>query len=357
MNDDNFDDLKIILWLILFLFFGIIIISCSRAPGNEQIITVNGPVSPSTMGITLQHEHILVDFAGADSIQFSKWDRGEVVSKALPLLLAVKEKGLKTFIECTPEYLGRDPLLLKELSEKTGLNFITNTGFYGAVNNRYIPDFFYDMTPEAVAELWINEFENGIDNTGVKPGFIKIAVERADSLSHIHRKLITAAGLTHLRTGLVIASHTGPDYPAFEQIKILGELGIDPSAFIWVHAQSGTIEGNKKAGKAGAWISLDKVANRPDLKPDDPNSIGWYADRIIKLKEEGLLENILLSQDSGWYDPAKPGGGQFNGYTDIFDFLIPELKSRGFTDSEIDQLLVKNPAKAFVIKVRLTPAK
>ena len=30
-----------------------------------KIITVTGPISPEEMGLTLPHEHIMVDFAGA----------------------------------------------------------------------------------------------------------------------------------------------------------------------------------------------------------------------------------------------------------------------------------------------------
>jgi phosphotriesterase-related protein len=150
----------------------------------------------------------------------------------------------------------------------------------------------------------------------------------------------------------VIASHTGPDGPAFEQIKILKDMGVDPSAFIWVHAQRGTIEKIIEAAKAGAWISLDNVRQRPNLEPGAPNSIEWYADRIAELKKQGLLNKVLISHDSGWYDPAKPDGGTFNGFTDIFDFLLPVLKSKGLTDADVDQILTKNPQEAFKIKIR-----
>jgi len=66
MEIDDYDDLKIILWLILFLVFGIIIITCKPAQ-SDYVMTVNGPELPGKMGITLEHEHILVDFIGADS--------------------------------------------------------------------------------------------------------------------------------------------------------------------------------------------------------------------------------------------------------------------------------------------------
>jgi phosphotriesterase-related protein len=349
-NDDDYD-LKIILWLILFLVFGIIIITCKPA-SRDYVMTVNGPESPGKMGITLEHEHILVDFIGADSTGYFRWNRDSVIKKVLPVVLEAKEKGVKTIIECTPAYLGRDPLLLKSLSRSSGMNFITNTGYYGSNKNKYIPASFYKSDAQEIADLWISEFENGIEDTGIRPGFIKIAVDPADTLPAEHRKIITAAAIAHLKTGLVISSHTGPDNPAFAQINILKRMGVDPSAFIWVHAQRGTPEGIIRAAKDGAWISLDNIRKRPEIESGAPNSIGWYADRVVELKKQGLLSKVLISHDSGWYDPAKPGGGTINGFTDIFDSFIPVLKEKGLTDDEIDQILVKNPAEAFKIKFR-----
>ncbi len=145
MEKDNYDDLKIILWLILFLAFGIVIITCRPGP-REYIMTVNGPESPGKMGITLEHEHILVDFIGADSTGYFRWNRDSVIKKAMPVVLEAKENGVRTIVECTPAWLGRDPLLLKSLSRASGVNFITNTGYYGAVNNKYLPSGFYTMS-------------------------------------------------------------------------------------------------------------------------------------------------------------------------------------------------------------------
>src|SRR4030042_1248064 len=238
--EEKYDNFKIILWLILFLVFGIIIVACKKLPA-EYIMTVNGPIQPSEMGPTLTHEHVLVDFIGADSIMYSHWNRDSVISKLMPVLLQAKESGVTTFFECTPKYLGRDPLILKQLSQKTGLNFITNTGYYGAYN-RYLPESMFTVDAMILADEWIAEFHNGIEDTGIKPGFIKIAVNPDDTLSPPDKTLITAAAFTHLATGLTIASHTGPEKPAFAQIDIFREINVDPSAFIWVHAQRGTVE-------------------------------------------------------------------------------------------------------------------
>ncbi|MBN1107225.1 MAG: hypothetical protein JXA55_00580 [Bacteroidales bacterium] len=341
---------NIILWLILFLVFGIIIITC-RAEHGDVIMTVNGPEYPGKLSTALSHEHVLVDFIGADSTGYFRWNRDSVIEKALPILKKARAMGVKTIFECTPAYLGRDPLLLKELSKLSGIIFITNTGYYG-YNYRFLPQSFQSADAKELADIWIDEYYGGIEESGIRPGFIKISVNPADTLSLSDNKIITAAALTHLATGLTIASHTGPEGPAFAQLKVLEEHGVDPSAFIWVHAQRGTMESNIEAAGLGAWVSFDNVRERPNLKTGDRNSIGWYADRIARMKELGLIHRVLLSHDSGWYDPALPGGGTINGYTDIFNFLIPALKERGLTDPDIDQLLVKNPAKAFTIKIR-----
>lgn len=306
-------------------------------------MTVNGPVAAETMGSWLTHEHILVDFIGADSISNDRWERPEVIEKAFPYLQQIKDLGCQTFVECTPDFLGRDPLLLKSLSDSTGLNIITNTGLYGARNNKFIPGYAFEETAEQLAKRWIAESEIGIDGTGIKPGFIKIGVDNGN-LSEMHKKLISAAAIAHLKTGLVIASHTGPAIAAFEQIDMLKQEGVSPEAFIWVHAQSEKELANHiKAAQMGAWISLDGLGE---------NNLQNYLTMINNLKENNLLNKVLLSHDAGWYDPAKENGGEYRGYTTLFEKLIPLLQNENYSEKEIDQLLVTNPSQAFTIKIR-----
>jgi len=324
------------------LVFLLLFSRCGKKQGGI-IMTVTGPVSSNEMGITLTHEHILVDFIGADSISEQRWDRGKVIEKALPFLLQIKESGCKTLVECTPEYIGRDPLLLKSLSESSGLNILTNTGYYGAGNNKYLPRHSYTETADQLAARWIGEWNNGIGETSIKPGFIKIGVANG-SLSELHKKLIVAAARTHLKTGLTIVSHTGPAIPAFEQLEILRQEGVAPEAFIWVHAQAEKDPGNHvKVARMGAWISLDGL---------NDNNAEEYVKMIKNLKENKLLDNILLSHDAGWYHPGEPNGGEFRGYATLFEKLVPLLKNEGFSEKEITQLLVLNPAEAFTIRVR-----
>jgi phosphotriesterase-related protein len=73
---------------------------------------------------------------------------------------------------------------------------------------------------------------------------------------------------------------------------------------------------------------------------------------IQNMKENDMLDHVLLSHDAGWYDPAKPNGGEFRGYSTLFTVLLPILKKENFTDDEINRLLVINPGNAFEIKVK-----
>lgn len=310
---------------------------------KPYVMTLKGKMRASKMGKTLVHEHFLVDFIGADKISPDRWNRDVVAKKVLPYLLEVKALGVKTILDCTPNFLGRDIALLKMLTEQSGLNILTNTGLYGAVGYKYLPPYAFTETAEQLAARWIGEAQNGIEGTGIRPGFMKIGVNGA-SLTDIEQKLIKAAALTHLETGLTICTHTGPAISAFEQIDLLKKNGVAADAFVWVHAQN---EPKKQtytqAAKMGAWVSLD--------------GMGWgdwdnYADWIDTLKSNGCLHRVLISHDAGWYAPEKPEGGEFKGYTPIFEKVIPALEKKGFTSKDMDQLLVKNPQEAFAVRVR-----
>ncbi|MEM8968741.1 MAG: twin-arginine translocation signal domain-containing protein, partial [Bacteroidota bacterium] len=158
--------------------------------------TVRQKITPAQMGVTLAHEHVLVDFVGADQVSPDRYDADEAFDKILPYLQEIQRLGCRTFVECTPNYLGRDVRLLQRLAEATGLQILTNTGLYGARNGVFLPDYVAQETPEQLAQRWIKEFEDGIDGTDIHPGFIKIGVNDGPLVDY-DRKLVKAAALTH----------------------------------------------------------------------------------------------------------------------------------------------------------------
>jgi phosphotriesterase-related protein len=315
-----------------------------------KILTVRGPIKPDDFGTVLIHEHVLVDFIGADKITPDRYRRDDVVARVLPFLREIRALGVQSLVECTPAYLGRDPVLLKTLSEQSGLHLLTNTGYYAAAGNKFLPPQAYTETAEQLAQRWIREFREGIDSTGIRPGHMKISVNAPKrTLEELDRKIVTAAGLTHRQTGLTITSHTGLAQPAREQLDLLRGLGVGPAAFIWTHAQAEaftnkTLEPYAELAQRGAWVSLDGVGD---------DNAGTYAEILLFLKEKNLLTRVLLSHDAGWYRPGEPNGGEFRPFTAIFKVLLPKLREQGFSESNVRQLLVKNPAEAFTIRIRM----
>jgi phosphotriesterase-related protein len=308
-------------------------------------MTVNGPISPEQLGTALIHEHLLVDFIGADRVNPNRWNRDVVIKKVLPYLLEAKKAGVKTLVDCTPAFLGRDVVLLQQLATQSGLHLLTNTGYYGAMENKFLPPHAFVETAEQLAKRWINESKNGIEGTSVRPGFIKIGVDVKGPLSDIHKKLVHAAALTHLQTGLTIYSHTGPATGAFEELDILQKAGVHPAAFVWVHAQiEKDLSTYERAARMGAWVSLDGVSQ---------DNIDEYINALLFMKDKKVLHQVLVSHDGGWYKPDEPEGS-FQGYTTIFTDLTPRLELKGFTKNDWYQLLIKNPAAAMQIKARTT---
>ncbi|MEX6688509.1 twin-arginine translocation signal domain-containing protein [Danxiaibacter flavus] len=320
-------------------------IAPSLASTKEEniVMTVNGPIQPTQMKFTLTHEHILADFIGAEQYSKDRYNADEVFNTALPFLLEVKKLGCTTFIDCSPAYLGRDVQLFKRLSKASGLNIITNTGYYGAVNEKFLPKHVYTETSEQIAARWISEWKNGIDGTDIRPGFMKTSVDKAP-LTPAQRKIIDAAAITHLATGLTIGVHTGNGDAANEQLEILKARNVAPSARIWIHAQSEPSETYYiETAKKGGWVSFDGV---------NPGTLQANLKYLQLMKKNNFLDLVLVSQDSGWYHVGEPKGGEYKNYNCIFTEFIPLLKQNGFTQSEIDKIFITNPAKAFEIKIR-----
>jgi predicted metal-dependent phosphotriesterase family hydrolase len=306
-------------------------------------MTVRGPIRPEQMGRTLPHEHVLVDFVGAAEVGPHRYDSAEVLRIALPHLQQVRSLGFASFVECTPAYLARDPRLLQQLSEATDLHILTNTGYYGARNNQFLPAHAASESAAQLSARWVREWTAGIDGTGIRPGFIKIGVD-GGPLSDLHRKLVSAAALTHLQSGLTTAAHTGDGEAALEQIDLFEAAGVRPEAWIWVHAHT---ESNAalhvEAGRRGAWVSFDGVA---------PDSVRYHVDLTANMKRSGLLHRVLVSHDAGWYHVGEPGGGPFRPYDTLHDAFLPALQDAGFSEEELRQLVQHNPATAFSIRVR-----
>ena len=310
---------------------------------HKEVHTVLGPIEARKLGLTLIHEHILVDFIGADTVHPDRYDSVEVQKVVLPHLLQLYSAGCRTVVECTPAYMGRDPELLKKLSKASGLHLITNTGIYGAADDKFVPVFAHRESAEDLAQRWTQEFEKGIDQTGVCPGIIKIGIDPGP-LSKIDAKLVRAAAWTHRNTGLSIATHCGDGTAALEAIEILKEARVAPDAFVWVHAQAEKDRNlHLMAAREGAWLEFDGVGKE---------TMEQHRDLIWTMKSYHLLSKVLISQDAGWYHVGEASGGSFRSYEFLLDQFVPYLRRAGILRGEIQQLLTDNPRQVLTPKVR-----
>jgi len=335
--------MKIVAVKLLFLISIVALIPSCQGVSQDQINTVQGAISPSELGISLTHEHIMSNF-GKEIGETSNYDSIKLFNQVIPYLKTLKSLGVHSIFDCTTAYFGRRVDLLKKISDATEIQIITNTGFYGAASDQYIPAFAYENSAKAIAEIWINEFENGIDGTEVKPGFIKLAFDEGKAPSAIDKKLFEAGMLTHLSTGMTLAVHTGKNSEAAKfQTERLIENNIHPSAWIWTHANK--VEDDEiliDLATKGAWISLDGV---------NESNTDSYLKRIKLFKQKHLLDKILLSHDGNGF----PRGGEIRKFEAIFKNLIPEMLKNGFSADDIHQIMVRNPKKAFTIKIRKNP--
>lgn len=324
-------------YLLLLIF-----ISCRVFGQNGDtgfIYTVNGKINIENLGFSLSHEHIMSNF-GAVPAYRAQYDSVALFNQVIPYLKRIRSQGVISIFDCTAAYFGREVTLLKKIANATGIQIITNTGFYGGARDKYIPLFAFDASVEEIAKIWIAEFENGIDQIGIKPGFIKLAFDEG-APSAIDIKLFTAGIQTHLKTGLTMVVHTGNNpLAAKEQLRLLKEKKVSPAAWVWAHANFvDSMDLLAEAAIAGAWISLDGAKGL---------NISEYISKIAFFRERKLLHKILLSHDGNSF----PRGAGIRKYEAIIMELIPALRKLGYSDDEINLVMIKNPREAFIIKVK-----
>jgi len=294
------------------------------------------------------HEHVMVDF-GAELAHPQRWDRDEVTQVMLPHLQEIVRQGVNSLVECTPAFLGRDPLLLEELSRLTGLHIITNTGLY---KEPYLPRWAIPAEPKQLAERWVREFHEGIDGSQVRPGFVKIALNPGGLLP-VQRTIVRAAALTHRATGLVVMAHAGELEATRESLDLIEAEGMSPGRFIVAHADqmaadigpqdpawSQALEMHEELLKRGAWLEYDGLGYGDLERP---------AQLLAEMIDRGYERQLLISQDAGWYHVGEPSGGTITPMTRLLDDFLPALRRAGLGADTLGALLIDNPASALAI--------
>jgi len=300
-----------------------------------KIRTVLGDISLGKFGLALVHEHVICDFIGADKVSNERYDPKEVFDVMLPYLKEIRQLGVTGFADCTPAYMARDGELLASLSEASDIHILTNTGLY---KEPYLPRYAFEYSADQLKDMWTKEIEHGIDGTPIKAGFIKIAVNPGPIIP-LQQRIVRAAARCSLSTGAVIACHTASGVAAMHLLRIIGEEGLNPDRLIVVHCDAEEdLKYHLDIARTGAWVEYDAV--REENAERTMRLIGFTA-------ENGFEDQLLLSQDAGWYHVGEKGGGEIRGFGYVVKGFVPTMLRNGFSQELVDKVLIGNPARAF----------
>ena len=310
---------------------------------RQHLLTIKGPVSIEEFKLVLPHEHIFTDLRGPKHPEYAKADAEHVVSVMKPYLQSAYDAGVTAIMECSTVGVGRNMDVLEAVAKDTPIHIIAPTGVY---QDDMMPLSYRQYDQAQLSEIFIKELIEGIEDTKIRAGFIKIAMSN-DGPTTLEERNLRAAANASKKTGAVIASHSIGGKVAFSQINILENLGINPDRFVWVHANSETNQNlHLEAARRGVYVEFDAIG------------APWEAtasqiDSTLNLIEAGCAERILLSHDAGWYTPAQSSGKPeefgIRGYTSLVEEFIPSLVDRGVSQELIHMLTVTNPLRAFAM--------
>lgn len=297
----------------------------------KHIHTTAGALAFDDFGLALPHEHIFTETGEAPAWAYRDADTGDVLQAMRAHLLNAREKGVTLICEATPEGVGRRADIVTTVARECGMPVTIATGYY---REPWITKQTYDAGADELAGHMIRELNGHIDGTDVRAGFIKLGTSD-DAMTCCEEKLLRAACRAVHAAGAAICSHTVNGQVADRALNILEEEGIQPSRFVWFHASSERdYQTIWRAGTRGAYLCID-------YRPDTTLAL------VKRLIGDGFIRQILMSMDSGWYNPRFAGGGTIHGYTSMLDELFPPLQASGIDEQMIRTITHDNVFEAY----------
>ncbi|HEV8534612.1 MAG TPA: hypothetical protein VGR87_02680 [Candidatus Limnocylindria bacterium] len=310
---------------------------------NGYVMTVAGPIDPSTIRYTLPHEHLYTRFWEIDGRFDSPHllDDDDVMADELSVF---QRQGGNCVVDLTLPDIGRKPERLRALSEKTGLKIIMGCGWYRRLY--YLPEEGLERRPvrDLAAEL-LREIREGVGDTGIRPGVIgEIGCEKS-WVSPVEERVHRAAARAQRETGLGLVTHSRLSEVALEQLTIFEDEGADLSRVVIGHCDSHPyLDYYLRILDRGAWLSFDNIGSATTLghAPAGKHH-DRLADLIVKLIERGFANRILLSHDVCESFQLRYYGGAGFGF--LFEHFLPMLRARGVEQEMIDCLTQGNPRR------------
>lgn len=329
--------------------------------------TVLGLIDPATLGPTLMHEHLLWDIR--TPAMRADPDQGPEITlcncfalnygrrktpgnlrltceaTATEELRGMVAAGGRTVVELTTGGLDPRPHGLVALARESGAQVIMGCGHYV---DEYQPAANRERSVENFAAEMVDQITLGAWNTDVRAGIIGEIGCQAP-WTDLEKRVMAGAILAMVETGAALNVHPGrdPDQPQ-EVAAFVHAHGADPSRVIISHIDRTIFDADRllRLADAGVVIEFDLFGQEQSFYPlsdiDMPNDavrLRW----IRLLIGRGHLDRVVISHDICYRTRLTQFGG--HGYGHIFANVVPLMRARGFTEREIDAILIDNPRR------------
>lgn len=306
--------------------------------------TVLGDVAAETLGFVLMHEHVFLRTPGFAENYPSTFPRDKVAELACSDLEQLRRKGVNTIVDMTTVDLGRDARLLAQISDLSSMNIVSTTGSHTG-----IPNYFQARSAQRIADLFIRDIRDGIADTDIRAGIVKCSMED-QAMTDQHAKLLEAAAITHLETGVPISTHSSAGVRnGLLQAHALRDLGVDMSRVIIGHSGD-TVDLSylKELLDMGCSLGLDRFGLERFLPTADRCQVA------ATLCRDGFANQLVLSQDAFCFHDSvsrKFRDAELASWRmDLLpDVVIPALRGLGVSDVDIETMTVTNPARLLTI--------
>jgi phosphotriesterase-related protein len=309
--------------------------------------SVTGPIELDELGVTLIHEHLCFRDE-ANAIQWPHlYDEEALHEAAVGAATGALEVGVKTIVEPTAMYGGRDIRLLERVARETELQVIACTGIY---TYDFLPLYWQSRSEDAMADAFVHDIENGIQRTPIKAAFLKCAADAPGVTPNVE-KVHRACARASLRTGAPIMAHSHPaSQTGLRQMEVFAEEGVDPAKVQIAHTgDTDDLDYVERVLDTGAWIGMDRYGIEMYLPTERRNAT------VLALLDRGYADRMFISADScatiDWFPEEieqqllEQGAVKDWDTRLIHDKVLPTLREGGMTAEQERTLLQDNPRR------------
>jgi len=314
----------------------------------SEVQTVQGPIDESELGLTLVHEHVRFRDEAVAEQWPGRYDEQLELDAALLAVNDAKQRGVRTIVDPTAMFGGRDVRFMKRVADQTGVRIVACTGIY---SYDYLPHYFENRDVDVMADHFVEDIEIGVQGTDIRAAFLKCAADAAGVTEHVE-KIHRAVARASLQTGAPIMAHsmpavgTGP-----RQVEIFAEEGVDMAKVQIAHCgDTDDVDYIQGLIDNGVYVGLDRYGLEMYLPIDKRNATA------AELLRRGHAERLMISQDFcatiDWFPPEAAevfeGQGAIRNWsmTLVFDEVVPALRELGaMDDASFDTVFVQNPRR------------